>query len=96
MKRILSLVCVIGMFAFIAPQAGAITVTKVMSNNASVDQQTTGDFIVYGYKLYEQAVKNNLAAHPKRRQSKTRMYEQPIQNNVIARRRIGRGPGSGY
>ena len=75
MKKFVSLVCILGMFTFIAPTAGAIPVTE---SNSTVGQSQVES--VTG----ESATQNDiLTAHPKRRQAKTRLTEPVIQNDIL-------------
>ena len=69
MKKIISYVCIFCFCAFLAPSVSAMTTTiKVIpSDNIAISQQD------YGI-----STSPILSAHPKRRQSKTRLYEPTI------------------
>ena len=71
MKRIMSLVCVLGMFTFIVPQVSAIMITNVPTKNVAIIEQQSDN-------------NPSIAAHPKRKQASTRYYEPTTQDNIAA------------
>ena len=98
MKRFISVVCLLCVFAFTVPSANAIKIPakklyEPVGTNYGVE---TAKIKIPAKKLYEPDSTNFEVETAKIKIPAKRYYEQSNPDNIIAaRRRIGRGPGSG-